>query len=194
MPYPPLPRTVLPVVAMATLVLVIWLGWGSFRDPETFWAPGDLSRYHADVARCASCHEPFHGPSSIKCIGCHSEMRFAERSKPAVGTFHREVISQQKTCLVCHTEHRGALAQITFSAMFNPHGEFIFRATGTSSCSACHQFGTAFGERPTLLDNDTVRRLLDRGEGAHRLGRMASCLKCHTAGRFAAEKDEDPRK
>ena len=52
MPYLPLPRTAVPVVAMATLVLVAWVGWGSFRDPETLWAPGDLSRYHADVARC----------------------------------------------------------------------------------------------------------------------------------------------
>ena len=125
MPYLPLPRTAVPVVAMATLVLVAWVGWGSIRDPETMWAPGDLSRYHADVARCASCHEPFRGPASVKCIGCHSETLFAERSKPAVGTFHREVIKQQKTCLACHTEHRGALAQITASAMFNPHGEFI---------------------------------------------------------------------
>lgn len=193
MPYLPLPRTAVPVVAMATLVLVAWVGWGSFRDPETLWAPGDLSRYHADVARCASCHEPFRGPASVKCIGCHSETRFAERSKPAVGTFHREVIKQQKTCLACHSEHRGALAQITASAMFNPHGEFIFRATGTSSCSACHQFGATFGARPTLLDNDTVRRLLEKGDGAHRLGRMANCLTCHAAGQFEVEKDEHPR-
>jgi hypothetical protein len=193
MPYLPLPRTAIPVIAMATLILVALLGWGSFRDPETLWAPGDLSRYHADVAQCASCHEPFRGPSSVKCIGCHSETKFAERSKPAVGAFHREVITQQKTCLACHTEHRGALAQITASAMFNPHGEYIFRATGTSSCSACHQFGTTFGARPTLLDNDTIHRLLEKGHGEHHLGRMADCLKCHAAGQYEVGKDEHAR-
>ena len=189
MPYLPLPRIAVPVVAMATLVLVIWLAWGSFRDPETLWAPGDLSRYHADVARCTSCHEPFRGPASGKCILCHSEARFVERSKPSVGVFHQEVIKQQKTCLACHTEHRGALAQITSSAMSNPHGEFIFRATGTSSCTACHEFGTEFGVRPTLLDNDTVRRVLEKGGGAHHLGRMANCLKCHAAGQYEIEKN-----
>lgn len=194
MPYLPLPRTAVPVVTTATLVVVLWLGWWSFRDPETLWAPGDLSRYHADIARCSSCHTPFRGPSIIKCIVCHSEAKFAKRSKPAVGTFHREVIAQQKTCLACHTEHRGVLAQITSSAMFNPHGEFIFRATGAGSCTACHDFGTAFGARPILLDNDWARRLLEKGGGAHRLGRMASCLTCHTAGQFNVGKDEQPRK
>lgn len=179
MPYPPLPTTAVPIVAMATLILLVWLGWGSFRDPETLWAPGNLSRYHADVARCASCHEPFRGPSSARCIGCHSETRFAQRSAPAAGAFHREVIGQRKTCLVCHTEHRGALAQITASAMLNPHGEFIFLATGTNSCSVCHEFGEIFGARPVLLDNETVRRLLAKGAGSHRPGRMADCLACH---------------
>jgi len=184
MPYLPLPNTVVPVVAMTTMVISVWIGWGSFRDPETFWAPGDLSRYHADVARCTSCHEPFRGPLSAKCILCHSEARFAERSKPLGETFHRDVIRQQKACLACHTEHRGALAQITASAMSNPHGEFIFRATGTASCTACHEFGTVFGIRPILLDNDIVRRVLMKGDGAHRLGQMANCLKCHAAGQF----------
>jgi len=187
MPYLPLPRTAVSVVALATLIIVILLGWGSFRDPETFWAPGDLSRYHADVARCTSCHEPFRGPASVRCIACHSETRWVERATPAVGTFHLEVIRQRKTCLACHTEHRGGLSQITASAMSNPHGEFIFRATGTSSCGACHEFSTTFGVRPMLLDNDTVRHLLEKSDEAHRLGRMANCLKCHGSEKFTTK-------
>jgi hypothetical protein len=66
--------------------------------------------------------------------------------------------------------------------MFNPHGEFIFRATGTSSCSACHEFGADVVARPTLLDNDFVRHLFDEGEGAHHRGRMANCVQCHVSG------------
>jgi hypothetical protein len=179
MHYLPLPRTVVPAVAIATLVLVIWLAWGSMHDPETFWAPGNLSRYHADVARCASCHEPFRGPMTAKCIQCHSEARFAERSMPSPAAFHREIIRQRQTCLGCHTEHRGALAQITSSASTNPHGAFVFAATGTTFCAACHVFGEIFGSRPTVIDNDTVRRLLKKGGGAHRPGHMANCLECH---------------
>jgi len=170
------------VVAVATVVLLAWLGWGSIRYPETFWAPGDVSRYHADVARCVDCHEPFQGPSPVKCLACHSEKRFVLRSKPVVSDLHREVIAQQKTCLACHTEHRGALAQITTNALLNPHGEFIFRVTGTSSCSACHAFGADMVAQPTLLDNDIVSHLFDEGEGAHHRGRMAHCVMCHVGG------------
>jgi hypothetical protein len=181
MHYLPLPRTVVPAVAIATLVLLIWLAWGSMQDPETFWAPGRLSRYHAGVARCTSCHEPFRGPITAKCILCHSEAPFAERSMPSPAAFHHEIIRQRQTCLGCHTEHRGALAQITSSATTNPHGAFIFTATGTASCAACHVFGRTYGSRPTVIDNDTVRGLLGKGGGAHRPGRMADCLQCHAA-------------
>ena len=183
MHYLPLPRTVVPAVTMTTVVLVIWLGWGSMQDPETLWAPGDLSRYHADIARCTTCHEPFRGPVTAKCILCHSEARFAERSMPSAATFHLDIIRHQKTCLACHTEHRGALAQITSSVMRNPHGEFVFVVTGTNSCTACHEFGPIFGARPTVMDNDTVRHVMAKGRGAHRPGHMANCLQCH-AGRL----------
>jgi hypothetical protein len=104
--YPPLPSRVIPIVVAVTATIIIFLGWGSVRDPETFWAPGDLSRYHAQVTRCTSCHEPFRGPVSAKCIVCHSSVRFAERSPPPSQTFHQEVIRQQQSCLACHTEHR----------------------------------------------------------------------------------------
>lgn len=189
MRYLPLPRSAVPAVAVATVVLLGWVGWGSVQYPEALWAPGNLSRYHADVAGCVHCHEPFHGPSSPKCLACHSEKRFAKRSKPAVGDFHREVIAKQNTCLTCHTEHRGALAQITTNAILNPHGEFIFRVTGTSSCSACHEFGADMVARPTLLDNEIVRDLFDEGEGAHHRGRMANCLQCHVGGQLEMESE-----
>ena len=113
MHYLPLPRTVVPAVAIATVVLVVWLGWGSMRDPERLWAPGDLSRYHADVTHCMSCHEAFRGPVSAKCIQCHSEAYFAAGSTPSTATLHRDIIGQQQKCLACHTEHRGPLANIT---------------------------------------------------------------------------------
>jgi len=113
MHYLPLPRTVVPAVAIATVVLVVWLGWGSMRDPEGLWAPGDLSRYHADVTHCMSCHEAFRGPVSVKCIQCHSEAYFAAGSTLSTATLHRDIIGQQQKCLACHTEHRGPLANIT---------------------------------------------------------------------------------
>jgi hypothetical protein len=179
MHYLPLPRTVVPAVAMATVILVIWLGWGSMRDPEALWAPGDLSRYHGDIARCTSCHEPFRGPATTKCILCHSDVWFTDRRSSAAA-YHLDLVREQKTCLACHTEHRGALAPITSTAMMNPHGEFVFLVAGTNSCAACHEFEPPFGTRPTLLDNNIVRHVMARGGGAHRPGHMAHCLQCHT--------------
>ena len=182
MRYRPLPRTAVPVVALVTLVLVVWIGWGSVRSPASFWAPGDLSRYHVDQAGCTHCHEPFRGPSPARCVSCHSERYFEDRATPAVTTWHRDLVAQRMACTACHTEHRGALAQITERARTNPHGEFVFRATGTSSCTACHEFGVRVATKPTLRDEPIVRRLYEQGGGAHQPGRIAVCLACHGRG------------
>lgn len=190
MRYLPLPSSVVPIVAVATLVLVSWLAWASFRDPEAFWAPGNLSRYHADVPRCTQCHAPFQGATSARCIACHGERQFAERSLPEVEAFHREAIRKGDACRGCHTEHRGVLAQIITGALINPHGEFIFRATGARTCTACHTFHGSIGRPPTLLDNAIVRELYEEGEGAHRPGHIAKCLTCHVGGRRDIEGED----
>ncbi|HET7909288.1 MAG TPA: cytochrome c3 family protein [Nitrospira sp.] len=179
MHYLPLPRTVVPAIAVATSSLVIWLVWGSIHDPESFWAPGDLSRYHAGVSRCTSCHEPFQGIMTAKCITCHYEASFVERPMPLLAAFHQELIRTQHSCFGCHTEHRGPVAEITSRSLWNPHGAFVFTATGTTSCMACHVFGATYGARPTVIDNDTVRSLLAKGGTVHRRGHMANCLQCH---------------
>lgn len=182
MRYLPLPRTAMPVVALATLVLVVWVGWGTVRSPAAFWAPGDLSRYHVDQVGCTHCHEPFRGPSPARCVACHSTGYFESHSTPAVMTWHRDMVGQHTACTGCHTEHRGALAQITERTRMNPHGEFVFRATGTSSCTACHEFGTRVVAKPALRNEPVVRQLYENGRGAHRPGHMADCLACHGRG------------
>ena len=182
MRYLPLPRTAMPVVALATLVLVMWVGWGTVRSPAAFWAPGDLSRYHVDQAGCIHCHEPFRGPSPARCVACHSTGYFESHSTPAVMTWHRDMVGQHTACTGCHTEHGGALAQITERTRMNPHGEFVFRATGTSSCTACHEFGTRVVAKPALRNEPVVRQLYENGRGAHRPGHMADCLACHGRG------------
>lgn len=94
-------------------------------------------------------------------------------------TWHRDMVSQRTACTACHTEHRGALAQITDRAKAHPHGEFVFRATGTNSCNVCHEFGRRVATPPTLRDELVVRQLYEKGRGAHQPGRMAQCLICH---------------
>lgn len=192
MRFSPLPPGTAPAVVIAITLLLAWVVWGSFKYPEALWAPGNLSRYHADILACRSCHPPFQGATANKCVSCHNDKSFAAGSKPNVSEFHQKTIREGKPCNSCHTEHRGALAQITIGAMFNPHGEFVFRATGTNSCTACHDFSADFESHARLLNNAIVRHLMDEGEGAHRLGKMARCLTCHTDGRLEIEeKPED---
>ncbi len=183
----PLPPGTTLFVVSTVIVLFAWVVWGSLNYPETLWAPGDLSRFHSDITACSDCHQPFHGPTSDKCIACHNENYFAARSKQKVSEFHQQSILEGKPCANCHTEHRGALAQITIGALFNHHGEFVFRATGTKSCSACHDFSGDIQSHSTLLDNGIVRHLMEEGDGAHKPGRMVSCLSCHVGGRREAK-------
>ncbi|CAG7857525.1 hypothetical protein MCAMS1_02386 [biofilm metagenome] len=183
----PLPPGTTPFVISAIFILIAWVVWGSLIYPETLWAPGDLSRFHADITACSDCHKPFQGATSSKCINCHNEKYFAVQSKPPATQYHQQSIRERTACRNCHTEHRGELAQITIGALINPHGEFVFRATGTKSCSTCHDFSGIYGISPRLLDNPIVRHLMEEGEGAHKAGSMAHCLTCHAGGRMDAE-------
>jgi hypothetical protein len=185
----PFPYRTAATAAMVLLLLLAWLIWGTLKYPESLWAPGDLSRFHAEAAACKDCHRPFQGASSEKCIACHNEKRFSEGSKPAVSAFHRKAIHEGAPCTDCHTEHRGALARITYGTMMNPHGEFVFRATGAGSCTDCHDFSAGPETDSFVLDNAVVRRLMEEGKGAHQRGKMADCLVCHGGPGIDDEED-----
>lgn len=183
---PWLPR----LIWMLTLFMVGIIVWGATRYPEAMWAPGDVSRFHTDISECQGCHEPFRGATSRKCTACHTEERFQESAEPEVVQRHQEIIGQAQTCRGCHTEHRGIQAPITIGMSWNPHGEFIFRATGTSSCSDCHHVHPENGTMTSgLLDNSRVHHLRDEGDGAHQAGRFAKCLNCHRRGQLDMEDD-----
>ncbi|MDH5699029.1 MAG: cytochrome c family protein [Nitrospirota bacterium] len=179
---------VAPLIWALTGLVIGILAWASPYDPEALWAPGDLSRYHTDIATCGSCHEPFRGATPQKCLACHTMEKFEARSEPDVRQLHQGVIQTGQSCLTCHTEHRGALTAITIGRVENPHGELIFRATGATSCSDCHMMKAGAGQQGgTLLRNAYVEQLIQKGEGAHRLGHFAKCLKCHRGGQLDVE-------
>ncbi len=187
----PLPRNAVLFIVMTTLVLLAWVVWATFKYPETLWSPGDLSRFHADIADCNDCHQPFRGAAAEKCIACHTRNSFVTQSKSTLSESHQKMKFEGKSCSDCHTEHSGALAQISSGALINPHGEFVFRATDTHSCSACHDFSARDETHAKLLDSATVRHLLEEGEGAHQLGKMGHCLDCHKGGRLNIKDEGD---
>lgn len=173
-------------VLAAVVTLLAMLAWASTRTPEALWAPGHLSRYHADLRSCTQCHEPFRGPTVAKCTACHDLEAF-RRASDAVAAFHVKAVQRRERCLTCHTEHRGEAATITTRPLHNPHGELVFRATGARTCVDCHAFPDGLGSRPTVLANALVRDLIEEGEGAHRRGGFARCADCHGSGRTEAD-------
>ena len=179
MPFLPLPSPAVPLVVVMTVVLIGWIAWASFTDPEALWAPGPLSRYHRENAHCLQCHQPFRGVRTERCLTCHVPTGLAELSKPDDAAIHRAVLQKGQACVNCHTEHHGAAAPITMGTSGNPHEAVIFRMTKTESCAQCHAFVTEGGP-PLLLDAPPVARLLQQGKGAHKLGRFATCLRCHS--------------
>ena len=183
---------VAPFIWGITALLIGVVAWLSPQYTEALWAPGHLSRSHTDVTSCGSCHEPFRGPTPQKCLSCHSSQKFAARSEPDVAAFHDDIIQKAQPCLTCHVEHRGVLATITIGAMNNPHGEFIFRVTGATSCSDCHMMESGDAQkRRSLLSNSMVSHIIEEGEGAHRIGHFAKCLNCHRGGQLDVEDDDE---
>ena len=76
----------------------------------------------------------------------------------------------------------------TGETALNPHSDFIFKATGTRSCKACHAVAPEPSARPRILDNEAVRRLIAKGKGNHGPGRFADCFRCHAGGRTGTKK------
>ena len=190
----PLPKTAGRIAAALALIVLALLAWGSWRVPAAIWAPGDLSRAHADVERCRDCHAPFVGPTAVLCLDCHTPAAFARGASASVVELHRPFQDGSRDCVACHTEHRGALAAITIGGWENPHGEFVFRATGAGSCGDCHDVARLASNAPALLDNRLVRRLYAEGDGEHQRGRSADCLRCHRGGRLEPQesgRDDD---
>lgn len=66
----------------------------------------------------------------------------------------------------------------------SPHGDFIFRVTGTNSCLDCHRRSGTQGGRLVVLDNTAVRDLKGKAEGIHGPGRFADCFRCHAGGKI----------
>lgn len=173
-----------------TLFIVAAIIWGTVYYPEAMWAPGHISRFHGDISECQGCHEPFRGTTSRKCIVCHTEQMFQEREESELGRWHQEIIRQAQSCKLCHMEHLGIQAFPTIGLLENPHGGFIFRVTGTSTCFDCHYVNPDKGTMISgLLDNSRVQHLREEGEGAHQAGRFAECLHCHRRRQLEMEKE-----
>jgi hypothetical protein len=106
------------VVTAATIAALWWLTGGGIASPGALGAsPGDGARRggvrsHAELARrCGACHpSPWSGTTtSALCLDCHDEIRAELAARDGL---HAR-LGRARSCLACHTEHRGATADLT---------------------------------------------------------------------------------
>jgi thioredoxin reductase (NADPH) len=122
------------------------------------YEPGELMAAHDNLrGQCASCHQPWHGPGSDRCVACHGDIADVN---PHGGydvtndtglmdgrTLHYLTRDNEITCLSCHTEHRGRVVDLNTTATFN--------------CAWCHQHPSIDG-----VDEHTAP-IMKRGVTAH---------------------------
>jgi hypothetical protein len=165
-----------------------------FVYPGAMVSPGALVAAHDDLAgNCFSCHSPFRGAASERCVSCHiltnigvlatNGAPLAQRTETAIHVpFHQELTEQK--CGSCHSEH-GRLTPRRFS-------HDLLRAAVRGNCVTCHdapadafhrqiganctQCHSAERWKPSTFKHDLLF-LLDRDHNA-------SCETCHTNNDF----------
>ena len=107
--------------------------------------PGELSAPHAKFEdKCTDCHKLFGQEQQNQlCMDCHDHKNIAEDIKKKKGYHGRIPDIKNKTCGVCHTEHKGRQHSIVLldKQTFNHHLT-DFPLSGRHSdapCQACHK-------------------------------------------------------
>jgi hypothetical protein len=95
-------------------------------------------RSHADIESCSDCHVPPWSRETMadRCLNCHADVR---KQIDSHGAMHG-CLPEGTSCRGCHTEHKGARADITDLRHFD-HDWTAFHLSGkhsTAECRSCH--------------------------------------------------------
>ena len=185
------------LIAAATTLLLI-LAFVLLRGGRLF-SPGPLNAQtgaeqlgnvssHAEIGGdCGSCHTAPWDQTTLsqQCLECHTGVA-AQLADPS--TLHGALNKEQATlrCQDCHTEHRGADADLTFMDVATfPHEVVGFFLTGHAmhangapfNCADCHVETVA---RFDLATCQTCHSNLDPAYARQHLAEFGSdCLNCH---------------
>ncbi len=122
---------------------------------------------HAEFENdCMRCHQPWNGPSNIRCVECHTAVETEIASKRGV----HSVISLTMECATCHSDHRGrdysslTTALKTFSENHQWTGfslkQHQTQYNGTQfNCTTCHGIEYHFSDNTCTschTDHDAV--------------------------------------
>lgn len=125
-------------IVLSIIVIIIAL---SAKLPYLMLNPGELIEGHQKIKNdCTSCHKPFWGIETGKCISCHKleEIGMNDSSKnnltesKGIILFHSKLINQE--CTSCHTDHKGVHPQVSINH-FNH--EFL-SVDMITNCNSCH--------------------------------------------------------
>ena len=172
-------------------------------------SPGELVPAHAELATmCFSCHAPFRGAASDRCIACHAlpdigirttnGAPLAQRDQRTTTSFHQELMEQD--CTSCHTDHqRPTQRQFSHALLRSPVRErcATCHAAPTNDMHrnlsvSCHQCHTTEHWAPATFDHALLARAaLDRCESCHGAPTdsfhrqiTGACVQCHRPQRW----------
>jgi len=185
------------------------------KYPDVMINPGDLSSGHQDLkTKCFSCHTPFRGTRTEKCLACHELNKIGVTTvegSPVTSTntvepFHNLLLT--KNCMTCHTDHQGVQIERNFSYFshnllmvdvktncYNCHkaqlpGDFLHKQFG-SNCFSCHSTSRWQIER---FDHSLVKTAINaRCSSCHKKnipgdvlhqGIQMGCGECHTTNHW----------
>jgi len=160
------------VIVIVVVIVSVWL---MAIYPHTMLNPGELVKGHQDIQyKCKSCHEPFWGISTEKCISCHklAEIDKDTTREGAAIHFHKGLKNQE--CTACHSDHKGIRPGDAITRIDHD----MLAAEDLKQCNVCH-------EKPA----NKLHQLLSN-----------SCVNCHTTkswktpGPFDHSKLQGPEK
>lgn len=165
-----------------------------FIFPFKLINPGPLISGHQDIQKdCLSCHSPFSGTSTDKCISCHVPEKIGivtvsgnEMPDSVKTPFHKELSSIQ--CASCHTDHAGILAESATTRFTHS----LLPASVADACLSCHESGKPDDKlHMDLASNCSGCHTTDRWQNA-RLDHdqlpavfQKDCVGCHSEHRPA---------
>ncbi len=196
-----------PLGILVALAFALALGVYTWMEGMTPFSPGPVSaaqqldspwgefKSHADFeTQCARCHSPWQGADPERCLTCHLDLQeqIARQNK-----IHGQ-LQEPKTCLQCHSEHRGRDADISAAGRSDyPHHQVGFslashrRPAGNERllCADCHQDGNYQfdSERCAACHSDREADFVAR----HASQYGQECLACHDGSGAMANLDHD---
>ena len=168
------------IIAIVIIVLCVWL-LAAF--PHVMINPGALVKGHQDIRnKCLSCHKPFWGIESQKCIACHKLADIGKddsNSRKNIILFHQKLADQN--CTSCHTDHKG----INPGNSLNKFNHALLPAAEKAKCNNCHDKPSDNIHKQITSDCNSCHNINgwksevafnhDKIQGADK----SSCISCH---------------